>query len=186
MILAVVVLNFDVFYSCGSAVPAYFGGCLVIFALAAFVELALTVTSMRGSIMDTKPRICLFLLLSLVNLAGVIGLLHIHTFCVVLEVAFNVLGTYLLFIGTDYCMEAEGDVSLVILSKIIVISCWVHLFLVLIGFSCIFNPILSSHSDDLQISTMSGIWGERLRYLFCCAGISPILIQNNLFFWSRR
>lgn len=56
--IAVVALNFeDIFYNCGLLIPIYWGGSLVIFGTAAFVEAGITFASMRGSIVNDKPRI---------------------------------------------------------------------------------------------------------------------------------
>lgn len=128
---------------------------------------------------NTEPRICASFCAKL-TLAGVIVFLHIHTVSVFLELGINILGgveiddcslpfagTYLLFVNEDYCPDAEKDFSVVVITKLVVVSCWIHLILIFIAFGCIFNPIFTHHPDD----QLHGVWQERLRLLFCCTGM---------------
>jgi hypothetical protein len=79
LMIAVIVLNFEVFYDCGILIPVYLAGSIVIFAVAALIEVVIAVSSMRGTVMTTKPRLGFFFP-RLVLLSSVIRF-SLHAWC---------------------------------------------------------------------------------------------------------
>eukprot|EP01126_Amoeba_proteus_P024692 TRINITY_DN24802_c0_g1_i1.p1 TRINITY_DN24802_c0_g1~~TRINITY_DN24802_c0_g1_i1.p1 ORF type:complete len:475 (+),score=86.67 TRINITY_DN24802_c0_g1_i1:581-2005(+) len=156
LIITVVVVNFDIFHECGVMVSIFLIGCLVIFFLSSLIELMIMLLSMRGRIIDPRPR------------SGVVVLLYGHAISIIIELAWTSMGSYLLFFNSSYCSELVGDRPFFTLTKIVVVSCWVHVGLIIVTIFCIFNPYLSNPSNDSQLDLH---WVDRLSLLFCCAGV---------------
>lgn len=128
-------LHKDAFGSCagGDNLEMYCIGVLVIMCLCIIKSVIIVFVSSRGSIMNTLPR------------RKFVKILYLGTLLAIVELGWNIVGTYLVFRKATAC-ERHVEVAV----KVTVILFWVLAIAVFIAFLFVFGLLGGSSKKSLQ------------------------------------
>ncbi|XP_032242701.1 diacylglycerol lipase-beta isoform X2 [Nematostella vectensis] len=133
------------------ALQTFFIGVIIVACLVMGNEVAIIWTSMQGTIMNTRPR------------QRIPILLYIQLALYVPEIALSILGIYWAFHSSTGC-----ELGVVVPVQITVVLQWLILLSVFAAAAMFFDPLGALHKQDRSIEQSSKLWERRCRLLCCC------------------